>query len=433
MKKWIPTLLGLMSLTSASMTYAAPQSLDHVVAIVNNGVILQTDVDTALKTVQANAKNNNQRLPSTEALKSQVLEKLIVDEIQLQDAKRMGIQIDDQRLDQAITDIAKDNHQTLDQMQATLAREGLSYPVFREQIRKEISISEARNAQVRRRINISPSEVDSLAATLAQQTTQNVEYRVSQIQIPFDEDKAAAEKQANDIMDQLNQGEDFATLAYTYSNGPKALEGGDWGWMRKEEMPTIFSDQITTQGKGTIIGPFRSGVGFHILKIDDVKGMPVVAVTEVNAQHILIKPSVILSDEGARKELNGFIADIKSGKATFGELAQKYSQDPGTAVNNGILGFQTSDAYVPEFKHQIDTLPVGQISAPFKTVHGWHIVKVLDKRTVDKTEDAMKNRAYQILFKRKFNEEAGAWMQEIRAGAYVEMLDPSYQEVGNQG
>lgn len=356
---------------------------------------------------------------------------MVLDEIQLQEAKRMGIQIDDQRLDQAIQSIAKENGQTLEQLTASLQLQGLTYPVFREQIRKEMAVSEARNAQVRRRVNISPSEVETLAALLAERTTETVEYKIAQIQLHFSDDKEATEQQAEELVSRLKQGEDFSTLAYTYSKGPKALQGGDWGWMRKEEMPTIFADQITTQGRGAIIGPFRSGVGFHILMIQDVKGLETVAVTEVNAQHILIKPSIILSDEGAKKELDGFIEQINSGKRTFGELAQQYSQDPGSAVANGILGFQTADNYVPEFKHQVETLPIGQISPPFKTVHGWHIVKVLDRRSVDKTESAMKNRAYQILFKRKFNEEAGAWLQEIRASAYVEVLDKNNEQNNN--
>ncbi|WP_105902335.1 peptidylprolyl isomerase SurA [Vibrio gangliei] len=428
MKTWIPAFIGIMSLFTASASVAAPQAMDHVVAIVNDGVILQSDVNTALKTVQANAREKNQTLPDLDTLKEQVIEKLVLDEIQLQEAKRMGIQIDDQRLDQAIEGIAKDNQQTVDQMRAELQQQGITYPVFREQIRKEMAVSEARNAQVRRRVNISPSEVETLASMMAEQTTQNVEYKVSQIQLRFGDDKDATEREAQQLIERLNNGEDFSTLAYTYSKGPKALQGGDWGWMRKEEMPTIFADQITTQGKGAIIGPFRSGVGFHIMKIDDVKGLQTVAVTEVNAQHILIKPSIILSDEGAKEELNGFIDEIQSGKRTFGELAQQYSQDTGSAVADGILGFQTPDSYVPEFKHQVETLPVGQISEPFKTVHGWHIVKVLERRTVDRTDSAMKNRAYQILFKRKFNEEASAWLQEIRASAYVENLNQQEQD-----
>lgn len=423
MKTWIPALIGIIGLFTTATTLAAPQPLNHVVAIVNDGVILQTDVDTALKTVEANAQDKNQSLPDTTTLKDQVLEKLVLDEIQLQEAKRMGIQIDDQRLDQAIEGIAKENNQTLEQLRASLQQQNIAYPVFREQIRKEIAISDARNAQVRRRVNISPSEVETLSSMLAEKTTQNVEYKISQIQLRFGDDKEATEQEAQDLIERLKQGDDFSTLAYTYSKGPKALQGGDWGWMRKEEMPTIFADQITTQAKGAIIGPFRSGVGFHIMKIDDVKGLQTVAVTEVNAQHILIKPSIILSDDGAKEELNRLIEEINSDKRTFGELAQQYSQDTGSAVADGVLGYQTADSYVPEFKHQVEALPVGQVSKPFKTVHGWHIVKVLDRRTVDRTESAMKNRAYQILFKRKFNEEASAWLQEIRASAYVEVLD----------
>ena len=193
--------------------------------------------------------------------------------------------------------------------------------------------------------------------------------------------------------------------------------------MRKEEMPTIFADQIKMQNKGSIIGPFRSGVGFHILKIEDVKGLETVAVTEVNARHILIKPTVILSDDGAKEQLEEITRRVNAGEASFDDLAQQYSQDPGSAVQGGELGYQTPDLYVPEFKHQVETLPEGKISAPFKTVHGWHIVEVLDRREVDRTDSALKNKAYQILFNRKFNEEAGAWLQEIRASAFVEMVE----------
>jgi peptidyl-prolyl cis-trans isomerase SurA len=247
---------------------------------------------------------------------------------------------------------------------------------------------------------------------------------VRHIQLRFSgsEEKDALEQQAKDIVARLNAGEDFATMAYTYSKGPKALEGGNWGWLRKEEMPTIFADQIKMQTKGSIIGPFRSGVGFHILKIDDVKGLETVSVTEVNARHILIKPTVILSDDGVKRQLNNIISKIQSGEGSFADFAEQYSEDPGSAAQEGELGYQTPELYVPEFKHQVETLPIGQISAPFKTVHGWHIVEVLDRRDVDKTGSAMQNRAYRILFNRKFNEEASAWLQEIRASAFIEHI-----------
>ncbi|WP_299126924.1 peptidylprolyl isomerase SurA [uncultured Vibrio sp.] len=425
MTLWKRTLIAVVAACTLSTSYAAPVELDSVKVIVNEGVILQSDIDASMKTLRANAKKSGQTLPSQDVLNEQVLEKLIIDTIQTQEAERIGVRIDDARLDQAIEGIAKDNNQTVEQLTASVAEEGLSYNAFREQVRKEIAASEARNALVRRRINILPAEVDNLADILAQETNATVQYKIGHIQLRFNDDqtKEELEAQAKDLVEELNSGKDFSTMAYTYSKGPKALQGGDWGWMRKEEMPTIFADQIKMQNKGSIIGPFRSGVGFHILKIEDVKGLETVAVTEVNARHILIKPTVILSDDGAKEQLEEITRRVNAGEASFGDLAQQYSQDPGSAVQDGELGYQTPDLYVPEFKHQVETLPEGKISAPFKTVHGWHIVEVLDRREVDRTDSALKNKAYQILFNRKFNEEAGAWLQEVRASAFVEMVE----------
>ena len=425
MTLWKHTLIAIAAACTVSTSFAAPVELDSVRVIVNEGVILQSDIDTSMKTLRANAKKSGQTLPSQDVLDEQVLEKLIIDTIQTQEAERIGVRIDDARLDQAIEGIAKDNNQTVDQLTASVAEEGLSYNAFREQVRKEIAASEARNALVRRRINILPAEVDNLADILAQETNATVQYKIGHIQLRFNDDqtKEELEAQAKELVEELNSGKDFSTMAYTYSKGPKALQGGDWGWMRKEEMPTIFADQIKMQNKGSIIGPFRSGVGFHILKIEDVKGLETVAVTEVNARHILIKPTVILSDDGAKEQLEEITRRVNAGEASFDDLAQQYSQDPGSAVQGGELGYQTPDLYVPEFKHQVETLPEGKISAPFKTVHGWHIVEVLDRREVDRTDSALKNKAYQILFNRKFNEEAGAWLQEVRASAFVEMVE----------
>ncbi|MBC3620994.1 peptidylprolyl isomerase SurA [Vibrio metschnikovii] len=424
MKLWTLALYTLTSLVSIATVQAQPVELDRVAVIVNSGVILQSDIDSALLTVRANAKTNQQTLPPENILREQIIEKLIVDTLQQQEADRIGVRIDDNTLNDAITEIAHNNQQTPEQLRLSIAEQGLTYPEFREQIRKEIAASEVRNALVRRRINIIPAEVDTLAELLAQETSATVQYKISHIQLRFNDgqDKSEVEAQANKLVAELNQGADFSTMAITYSKGPRALQGGDWGWMRKEEMPTIFADQIKMQNKGSIIGPFRSGVGFHILKIDDIKGLETVAVTEVNARHILIKPTIILSDEGAKNQLNDLVRRINAGEASFAELAQQYSQDPGSAAQNGELGYQTPELYVPEFKHQIETLPVGTISEPFKTVHGWHIVEVLDRREVDRTDAAMKNRAYRILFNRKFNEEASTWLQELRAGAFVEIL-----------
>ncbi|PSW15178.1 peptidylprolyl isomerase SurA [Photobacterium sanctipauli] len=425
MKNWKSGLLGMALWGLAAGSIAAPQELDRVVTIVNESVILQSDVDAMLKTVRMNAAGQNQPLPPDDVLAEQVMEKLIIETLQIQQAEQFGIRIDDNRLDQAIAQMAAERQITVADMQQELAQYGISFPMFREQMRRDITASEARTIQVRRRINILPQEVELLAGQLSQQEQQGVRYNISHIQLRVEEGANALEreevaKQAQQLIKELESGADFANLAYSYSKGPKALQGGEWGWMRKEEMPTIFADQISSQGSGAIIGPFRSGVGYHILKVNQVEGLETVSVTEVNARHILVKTSVILSDEGAQSQLMEARRAIMAGERSFADAAQALSADPGSAANGGELGWQTPDLYVPEFKDKVETLPAGMISEPFKTVHGWHIVEVLERRDVDRTDAAVKNRAYRILFSRKFNEEAQAWLQELRAGAFIE-------------
>ncbi|OOF28096.1 peptidylprolyl isomerase SurA [Salinivibrio sp. IB872] len=427
MNKWSHALITGVLVLLTPFSHAAPKELDRVVAVVNDGVVLNSDMEAMRRTVTLNAQQNERQLPPASVLEEQMRERLIVEELQLQEAKRLGIQIDDSQLQQAITNIAKEQSLSLDELRKQVSAQGTSWAQYREQVRRELTISEARNAQVRRRISILPQEVESLAKQLNEQQLQKVRYKLSHIQLKLDDDadkatREAVKKQAFELVDKLRHGGKVADLAMAYSKGPKALDGGDWGWLRLEEMPTIFADQISNQGKGAIIGPFRSGVGYHILKITDVEGLETVAVTEVKARHILIKPSIVLSDKGAQKELNDIIAQIKRGDQSFADLAKQYSDDPGSAVNGGDLGWSTTDVYVPAFKAKVDALPQGQISEPFKTVHGWHIVEVTDRREVDKTDAAVKNRAYRMLFNRKFNEEAQAWLQELRAGAYVEVL-----------
>ncbi|MDX1303470.1 peptidylprolyl isomerase SurA [Photobacterium sp.] len=427
MKKWKSSLLGLVIWSLAAGSIAAPKEMDKVVTLVNNSVILQSDVDAMLKTVRINAAEQNQPLPSDEVLTEQIMEKLILEALQLQQAEQFGIRIDDTRLDQAIARIAQERQMTVPQLQQELASNGIGYSMFREQMRRDMTASEARTIQVRRRISILPQEVDTLAEQLNKQNLQSVQFNISHIQLRVEDGANKAlreetEKQAQQLVNELKQGADFASLAYRYSKGPKALQGGEWGWMRQEEMPTIFADQIKSNGKGAIIGPFRSGVGYHIMKINDAKGLETVSVTEVNARHILLKTSVILSDDGAQRQLKNARNKILAGEQTFADAAQSLSADPGSAANKGELGWQTPDIYVPEFKDKVESLPTGTISEPFKTVHGWHIVEVLERRNVDRTDAAVKDRAYRILFSRKFNEEAQAWIQELRAGAYIEQL-----------
>ncbi|MGL4735376.1 MAG: peptidylprolyl isomerase SurA [Enterovibrio sp.] len=422
MNRWKPYLLAL-TLTINTTAAAHAKDIDEVLFVVNNGVVLKSDVARLKQNVLLNAETS--QLPPEDILQKQLIEQLILEELQLQEAKRFNISADDNKLEAALARVAAERQTTVANMRAQLQRRGVSWEQYRAQIRKEIIISEVRNAMVQRRINILPQEISSLVAQLSEKDKEKMQYHIRHIQLNVDEDAGKMQrdkvlKKAQQLVEQSKAGQNFSSLAMANSNEPRALSGGDWGWMRLEEMPTLFADQVKGKDKGAIIGPFRSGVGFHILKIEDTRGQPMLAVTEINARHILIKPTIILSDSGAQKQLQEIAGKINSKQAAFAQMAKQFSADAGSAAKGGELGWQVSDIYVPEFKAQVDRLAIGKLSQPFKTVHGWHLVEVLGRREADRTQAAMENRAYQLLLNRKFSEEVNAWLQELRAGAYVE-------------
>ncbi|AFJ48361.1 peptidylprolyl isomerase SurA [Shimwellia blattae] len=427
MKNWRTLLLGLSLV--ASTTFAAPQVVDKVAAVVNNGVVLESDVNELLQSVKLNASQGGQQLPDDSTLRHQIMERLIMDQIVLQMGQKMGVTISDDQLNQAIANIAKQNNMTPDQMRSRLAYEGMNYNTYRNQIRKEMIISEVRNNEVRRRVNILPQEVENLAAQVGNQNDASTELNLSHILIPLSENPTPdqvsdAESKARTVVEQANSGADFGKLAITYSADQQALKGGQMGWGRIQELPTIFAQALSTAKKGDIIGPIRSGVGFHILKVNDMRGQSQsISVTEVRARHILLKVSPIMSDDQAREKLQQIAADIKSGKLTFDAAAKANSQDPGSANRGGELGWAAPDIYDPAFRDALMRLNKGQISGPVHSSFGWHLIQLQDTRTVDRTDMAQKDRAYRMLFNRKFSEEAATWMQEQRASAYVKILD----------
>ncbi len=433
MKNWKTLLLGIAMIANTS--FAAPQVVDKVAAVVNNGVVLESDVDGLMQSVKLNAAQARQQLPDDATLRHQIMERLIMDQIILQMGQKMGVKISDEQLDQAIANIAKQNNMTLDQMRSRLAYDGLNYNTYRNQIRKEMIISEVRNNEVRRRnnevrrrITILPQEVESLAQQVGNQNDASTELNLSHILIPLPENPTSdqvneAESQARAIVDQARNGADFGKLAIAHSADQQALNGGQMGWGRIQELPGIFAQALSTAKKGDIVGPIRSGVGFHILKVNDLRGESKnISVTEVHARHILLKPSPIMTDEQARVKLEQIAADIKSGKTTFAAAAKEFSQDPGSANQGGDLGWATPDIFDPAFRDALTRLNKGQMSAPVHSSFGWHLIELLDTRNVDKTDAAQKDRAYRMLMNRKFSEEAASWMQEQRASAYVKIL-----------
>lgn len=431
MKNWRMLILGVA--ITANTAFAAPQVVDKVAAVVNNGVVLESDVDSMMSTVKSQAQQASQQLPDDKTLRHQILERQIMDNILLQMGEKAGLQITDQQLDQAIQNIASQNKMSVDQLRSRLAYDGMNYSTYRSQIRKEMLITEVRNNEVRRRVTILPQEVDTLSTQMASQNTQGTELNISHILLPLSENPTQQqvddqETLAKQLMGELKSGADFGKMAVTYSADSQALKGGNMGWGKIEELPTLFAQALATAKKGDVVGPIRSGVGFHILKVNDLRGESKnISVTEVHARHILLKPSPILTEDQARAKLQQIASDISSGKTTFAAAAKQFSDDPGSANQGGDLGWSSPEAFDPAFRDALLRLQKGQTSQPVHSSFGWHLIQLLDTRQVDKTDAAQKERAYRLLFNRKFAEEAQTWMQEQRAGAYVKILDNNAQ------
>lgn len=406
---------------------AAETKIDAVAAIVNNGVVLDSEVVEMVTRVKKNAAAQNQTLPSDRALHTQALERLILNSLQMQMAKRMGLQITDPQLDETINNIAREQNITVTQLRAQVVKEEGSYELFRERLREEITTGEVLRANVQRRIYVSPQEVDTVLKLMEQQGGSNEQYNIGHILIalpsePNAEQMKEAEDKANKVLELLRTGSDFKKIAIASSSAETALEGGDMGWQNINEMPTLFADQVRGKKKKDLIGPLRSGAGFHILTIFDIKGANVVEFEEVNARHVLIKPSIIVSDEKAKNLLTTFIKDFKAGKADFAEFAKQYSEDPGSKLKGGELGWSDPAKFVTSFRNTLATLKKGEISEPFASEFGWHIIQLHDRRTVDATAEKKREQATRLIFNRRYNEESSNYLRELRDQAFIEIL-----------
>ncbi|MCM2681293.1 peptidylprolyl isomerase SurA [Echinimonas agarilytica] len=430
MKKTLVTILAgyVLALSSSIPAMAAPELMDRVVVRVNNAVVLESEVDRMLEDVKQRALMAGQSLPRDLVLRTQITERLINRQLQMSTAERMGLRISDAQLDQTIANIARQDNMTVEQMRATIERGGMSFQQYREDLREELVIGDVTRIAVRNRINVSPQEIDALADMLQEQSETNREINFGHIMVSVDAEASKqeiedAQKRIDKILDLLQEGADFRRQATASSQGPKALEGGDWGWMNINEAPTIFSEPLQTAEVGELIGPIRSPVGFHILTVFEERGAEVVESLEVNARHILLQPSIILSETKAKSMLTEFSKQLQADDSKFAELAEEYSEDPGSAAQGGDLGWGNPDMYVPEFSTMLKTMEIGAVSEPFRTSHGWHIVQLLDKRTQDATKDRWRDQAYQMITNRKFNEESALWLAEMRETAYIDVLD----------
>ena len=421
MSKWF----WLTLLLFGNLAHAVYQELDGIVAVVDDDVVLASELKSRYDQVKRQLQAQNVRMPSDDILISQIMERLILESIQRQQAERRGITIDDETLTRAVMSFAQNNNMTLEQFQQALAADGLSYRTFREEIRSEMMINRLQRGLINRRISISEQEVNGLLNSPFYQEMFSDEYRVGHILLSLEEGASdavieAAEADAADIVRQLREGADFAQMAIAKSSSSRALEGGDLGWRKAGELPSLFAEDVLNMQVGDIAEPIRTSGALHIIKLLERRGAGVQKVVETNVRHILVQPSEIRSPEATAELINDIKRQLDEG-ADFAEMAVEHSEDPGSALNGGDLGWATPDAFIGRFGEVMEATAIGDLSAPFLTQSGWHILQVLDRREQDMSDEARENMAVEILHKRRFEEEQQEWLKEIRDEAFVEV------------
>lgn len=425
--------LAAASLAVAPLTGGAKELstkgvlLDRVVAVVNDGVVLESELNSQTREIETRLQAQHVALPPEAVLRQQVLERLVGEEIQQQHADRAGIKITDEQVNAALEDIAKRQNLTLDQLPEKLASDGIDYPQYRLELKREIARQILRQRDVVQRIVITPRELDQYLEHQKKTASASNEYNVAHILIAVPQDAkpaqlAQANTLAHQIDDRAHNGEEFGALAVAYSQSESALEGGSLGWRKGTELPTFLADVVARMSPGDISDVLQTPSGFHIVKLLDRRsaGGPQI-VQQVHLRHILLKPTEIEDDATVQQKLSRWREQIVSGKEEFAVIAKTYSQDTASAVSGGDLGWTESSVFVPEFSAVVNGLKEGEISQPFRTQYGWHIVQLLGHRDFDNTNDAARQRAYEAMRDSRVEEATELWLQQIRDEAYVEM------------
>jgi len=401
--------------------------LDGVAAIVNEGVVLKSQFYKQVEAIQQRALEQNLQLPPDDVLNEQILERLIVTEIQMQRADRIGLtqQISDQYVNASIQRVADQNGVRFEDLPALLAQDGISYADFRENLREELTISELKNIEVLRNIRVSEREIEQCIIDLETNVVVNSDWELSHILLTIPESATAEvvtviQQSADDIYQRLQDQADFRELAARYSQGPTALEGGSLGWLNGQQIPSIFTDVLQDMEAGEITEPFRTSNSIHIVRVDNLRSA--VERSEINQskiRHILISPNEIIDDATAKQRLDDALEKIRAGE-DFGEQAKLLSDDPGSANLGGDLGWSETSTYAPEFKAVADAAEVGVISDPFRTQFGWHILEVIERRVYDNTEELKERNCVGRIRASKQEEETLLWLQRMRDEAFVD-------------
>lgn len=417
--------LTLLIPSQSALAEAVP--LDRVAAIVNDGIVMQSELDQRIQLVKEQLSARKTKLPPEHIFRKQVLNRLILENIQKQLGKRQGIRVSDGQLNGALSNIASQNGLSLEQFRDALIAEGRDYNQAREQIRNELFINSVQQNLVNRRIRVSEQELDNFLKSENGKGQVSAEFSLGHILIATPSQASPeiiqrAEKVAKDVHKKLSNGENFAELAVAFSNAPNALKGGDLGWRKATELPEVLGDAARKLSPSEFSKPVRSPSGFHILLMKDKRGGAVQLVEQRLVSHILLKPSEIRTSEQAQRQIAQIYQRIQSGN-DFASMAKEFSDDPASGSEGGSLGWTQNGQMVPEFEQVMNNTAIGQVSSPFKSRFGWHILTVLDKRTEDLGEKMQENRARAAIQKRKFNEELTNWLREIRSQAYVDIKE----------
>ncbi len=422
--RFLVRFLLLSCLTTSAI--AATQLLDKIVAIVDNDIITNSELEQHKKLLLSQIDLEKTALPAEDILKKQILNQMILDKLQIQLANNTGLEVDAQNIDAAMKEMASDEGLTLAQLQNNIKNQGITLADFRTHLQQEIAINKLRQREIGREIVISSADIDGFLNSPVGQDRSGTEYHLRHILLsipdaPTPQAIANVKQQAESILVELKHGADFTKMAITKSSGQQALNGGDLGWRRISEIPTLFVKYIPTMQINEIVGPMQSSNGFHIIKLIEKRIGKTKQHLETHVRQILIKPSVNTSDEEAEKSLNAIRAQILKGK-DFAKIAERKSEELSTATNGGDLGWITEKAVLPKFYSEMQKLKNGELSQPFKTEMGWHLIQVLDRRSHNSSLDAARNRAKEILRERKYQEMLEAWLKKIRDNAKVEIL-----------
>lgn len=426
-------LVGLTPIATFSSTaQAAAEELDSIVAVVNDDVVVQSELKREMDLVIPQLQQQGTAIPPPEQLRKQVLERLILKRLQQQRAKQSGISIDEATLNQTLNTIASRNGLTLEELQATLESGGIRFTDFREDTRMQILASRLQSKEVASGIKVTDQEVERYLKKEAGQLMPREQVRLSHILVALPENPtpaqvAQAEAKAKALVAKLRSGGDFAAVAAASSDGRTALQGGDLGWFEMAAVPSLVADRAQTMPKGEVTDPLRTPSGFNIVKLTDIKGGLPGNVTQTHARHILIRTSEVVSDDDAKVRLGQLRQRIVGGD-DFATLARAHSEDTGSALKGGDLGWVNPGDTVPEFEEVMGKLALNEVSEPFKSPFGWHIAQVLERRSQDTTEELLRLKAKEAIQRRKAEEATEAWLKRLRDEAYVEVrLDAATQ------